>query len=36
MEQYGYINKDVLPKKIKLKAAQETLKKKEAALQDAK
>ena len=36
MESYGYINKEVLPKKIKLKTAQDTLKKKEAALQDAK
>lgn len=36
MEAYGYINKEVAPKKAKLKAAQDTLQKKEAALQDAR
>ncbi|MCO5578649.1 hypothetical protein L7F22_032493 [Adiantum nelumboides] len=36
MEAYGYINKDVAPKKAKLKAAQDTLQKKEAALQEAR
>nr|AML30862.1 axonemal inner arm dynein heavy chain 6 [Marsilea vestita] len=36
MESYGYVNKEVAPKKAKLKAAQDTLHKKEAALQDAR
>ncbi|KAI5057584.1 hypothetical protein GOP47_0027599 [Adiantum capillus-veneris] len=36
MEAYGYINKEVAPKKAKLKAAQDTLQKKEAALQEAR
>ncbi|BFI30788.1 dynein axonemal heavy chain [Marchantia polymorpha subsp. ruderalis] len=36
METYGYINKDVMPKKIKLKNAQDNLAKQEASLQKAK
>ncbi|CAM6118761.1 unnamed protein product [Calypogeia fissa] len=36
MEQYGYINKEVAPKKAKLRVAQENLAKQEASLQKAK
>lgn len=36
METYGYIAKEVAPKKQRLKAAQDNLAKQEAALQDAR
>lgn len=35
METYGYVSKDVAPKRAKLKAAQDNLAKKQAALKSA-